>query len=127
MTQKLVSNSHYKLSLMYIMDENDNNSIFNINILQRFRNKILRSVVDGPYFVTNRVLLYDIPLESDNEAIHRFSSKYCERVSVHPIVLVNRLNMPNSEVRRLKRLLPFDTTGLRFSDNVDFKTFKFII
>jgi hypothetical protein len=36
----------------------------NINILQRFQNKVLRGIVDAPYYVSNEVIQHDIPLES---------------------------------------------------------------
>ena len=62
----------------------------------------------------DKLILHDIPLGTVKEAIHRFSAKYNERVLGHPNVLANRLNMPTSEERRLKRLLSLDlTTGLR--------------
>jgi hypothetical protein len=83
--------------------------VSNINILQRFLNKVLRAIVDAPYYVSNEVIQHDIPLESIKEAIHRYSVKYSERVSVHPNVLATQLNVREvNEVRRLKRLEPSD-------------------
>jgi hypothetical protein len=79
--------------------------VSNINILQRFQNKVLRAIVDAPYYVSNEVIQHDILLE----AIHRYSVKYSERVSVHPNVLATQLNVREvNEVRRLKRLEPSD-------------------
>lgn len=90
-------------------------SISNINILQRFQNKVLRAIVDAPYYIPNELIQHDIPLETIKDAIQRYSEKYSERVLVHPNVLANKLNVREvNEVRRLKRLLPLDlTTGLR--------------
>ncbi|KAH0813919.1 hypothetical protein GEV33_008872 [Tenebrio molitor] len=42
--------------------------VSNINILQRFQNKVLRAIVDAPYYVSNEVIQHDIPLESIKEA-----------------------------------------------------------
>ena len=90
-------------------------SITSINIIQRFQNKILRIIADAPYYVSNKIIQHDIPLETVKKAIHRFSEKHSKRVLVHPDVLANRLNVPSGEVRRLKRLMPSDlTSGLRW-------------
>ena len=90
-------------------------SISNINIMQRFQNKILRIIAEAPYYVSNKIIQDDIPLETAKEAVHRFSEKYSKRVLVHPNMLANRLNVPSGEVRRLKRLMPSDfTSGLRW-------------
>lgn len=44
--------------------------------------------------------------------IHLFNVQYSERVSVHPNVLANQLNVLDVKVQRLKRMLPSDlTTG----------------
>ena len=61
------------------------------------------------------IIQHDVPLESVKEVIYQFSVKYSARVSVHPNVLANQLNVPNiNEVRRLKRLLLLDlSTRLR--------------
>lgn len=87
----------------------------NIAILQRFQNKILRVIVDAPYYVSNVVIQRDIPVRSIKEVIHQFCVKYSERVLVHPNVLANKLNAhDNSQVRRLKRFQPSDLTrGVR--------------
>lgn len=60
----------------------------------------------------NEMIQHDIPLQSMKEAIHCFSEKYREIMLVHPNVLTNQLNVRvNSEVHRLKRLLPSDLTA----------------
>ena len=90
-------------------------SISNINIIQRFQNKILGIIADAPHYVSKKIIQHNITLETVKEAIHRFSEKYSKRVLVHPNVLANRLNVPSGEVRRLKRLMPSDfTSGLRW-------------
>ena len=45
-------------------------SISNINIIQRFQIKILRIIADVPYYVSNKIIRRDIPLETVKEAIH---------------------------------------------------------
>lgn len=87
----------------------------NISILQRFQNKVLRAIVDAPYYISNEVIQRDIPLESINEVIYQYSVNYSERLSNHPNVLANQLyESDNSEIRRLKRCQPADLAlGLR--------------
>ncbi|KAF7286364.1 hypothetical protein GWI33_005660 [Rhynchophorus ferrugineus] len=81
----------------------------NISIIQRFQNKVLRAIVAAPYYILNKVIERDIPLEPITSVIQRICVKYFERVSVHPNVLANQLNMRrDTEVRRLKRLTPPD-------------------
>lgn len=81
----------------------------NIEILQRFQNKILRMVVNAPWYVPNTVIHRDLGMLSVKEEIGKFSEKYSDRVAVHPNVLANQLmTEANPETRRLKRFKPTD-------------------
>lgn len=80
----------------------------NIEILQRFQSKVLRCIVDAPWYVPNVAIHSDLQINSVKEEIRHFSVKYNERLNVHPNRLaVNLLQTENVE-RRLKRFKPSD-------------------
>lgn len=86
----------------------------NIEILQRFQSKVLRTIVNAPWFVPNEMIQKDLKIASVKEEIRIYSEKYCKRLSTHPNDLaVNLLNEKNDK-RRLKRFKPIDLTT-RFS------------
>lgn len=80
----------------------------NIEILQRFQSKVLRNIVNAPWYVPNTVIQSDLKITSVKDEIKNFSKKYEQRLSVHPNELaVNLLNTEN-DYRRLKRFKPSD-------------------
>lgn len=89
-----------------------------IAILQNFQNKILRVTVGAPYYVFNGAILRDNPLPSIKEVIYHSSVKYNFGVTMDPNFIANRFNdHGNSEVERLKRLQPSDSTYML--DNIN--------
>jgi hypothetical protein len=57
----------------------------NIEILERFQSKVLRLIVDAPWYVSNYVIRKDLRIPTvKEEEISRFSSLYAVRISVHP-------------------------------------------
>jgi len=72
----------------------------NIDIIQRFQNKVLRSIVDAPWYIRNANLHRDLQMEMVTNEIGKFAKKHEERlvsVNVEAIQLLD-----NSElVRRL--------------------------
>lgn len=83
----------------------------NLEILQRFQNKVLRMIVDAPSFVPNSVIHHDIPLPTIQVEIEKYSMKYRQRLSDHPNPLATTLFTNNEiEMRRLKRYTPEDLT-----------------
>jgi hypothetical protein len=56
----------------------------NIEILERFQSKILRLIVDAPWYVSNSVIRNDLQVPTVKEEISRFSSYYNVGISVHP-------------------------------------------
>lgn len=77
----------------------------NLEILQRFQNKVLRVIVNAPRYMPNRMIQQDIPIPSIKEEIKNSSVKYRERMSVHPNTYANKL-FDRDEVHRLKRFQP---------------------
>lgn len=80
----------------------------NIEILQRFQSKVLRCIVDAPWFVSNTVIHKDLKINSVKDEIRINSKKYSERLSAHPNSLAVNLLTINSDVPRLKRFLTSD-------------------
>lgn len=80
----------------------------NIGILQRFQSKVLRIIVNAPWYVPNITIQRDLCVPSVKEEIQSYSAKYSKRVKVHPNKLAKRLMDEPNEPRRLKRFKPTD-------------------
>jgi hypothetical protein len=85
----------------------------NIEILPRFQNEVLRSIVNAPWYVPNNILHTDLQIPRVKAEITNFSTKYREKLTKHPNKLIPAL-LEEEEPRRLKRLKPSELT-LRFS------------
>lgn len=77
----------------------------NIEIIQRFQNKILRIVTNAPWFVPNSLIENDLQIASVQDEIKKFSQSYRERLNTHPNHLTQNLMDVNLS-RRLKRNTP---------------------
>jgi len=60
----------------------------NIEILQRFQNKILRIIVNASWYVTNNILYPDLNVPYVRDEIKRYSQKYADRMKEHPNILM---------------------------------------
>lgn len=56
----------------------------NIEIIQRFQSKVLRTIVNAPWFVPNSIIQRDLRITSVKDEIKNFSKKYKNRLSAHP-------------------------------------------
>jgi hypothetical protein len=82
-------------------------STSNIEILERFQSKVLRIIVDAPWYVPNSLIRSDLSCHTVKEEIRLYSSHYDNRLRTHPNHLrVNLLRLPDN--RRLRRFLPTD-------------------
>lgn len=79
----------------------------NIERIQRFQNKVLRSICNAPWYVTNYNIATDLQVDSIKEVITSLSKKYQLRLSDHPNVLACDLLL-GLQTRRLKRYDPTD-------------------
>jgi hypothetical protein len=77
----------------------------NIEILELFQSKVLRLIVDAPWYVSNSIIRNDLQIPTVKEEISRFSSHYNVRISVHPNELIASLTEPPIQ-RRLRRYWP---------------------
>jgi hypothetical protein len=66
----------------------------NIEILERFQSKVLRLIVDAPWYVSNSFIRNDLQIPTVKEEISRFSSHYKVRISVRHNELIASLTEP---------------------------------
>jgi len=81
----------------------------NIEILQRFQNKVLISIVNAPWYVPNTILHTDLQIPTVKAEITNFSTKYREKLITHPNELIPAL-LDEEEPRRLKCFKPTELT-----------------
>ena len=72
----------------------------NIEILQRFQSKTLRSFVDAPWYISNKAIHDDLEIPLVKDEIKRFSKHYLDRLSNHNNPLAIMLLDDTNEVRR---------------------------
>ena len=81
----------------------------NIEILQRFQNKVLRSIVNAPRYVPNTILHTDLQISTVKAEITSFSTKYREKLITHSSEVMPAL-LDEEEPRWLKRVKPSELT-----------------
>jgi hypothetical protein len=82
-------------------------STSSIEILERFQSKVLRMILDAPWYVPNTVIRRDLQIPTVKEEISLYNSQYSSRLSAHPNdLIVNLIELPDN--RRLRRHLPND-------------------
>jgi hypothetical protein len=79
----------------------------NIEVLERFQSKVLRLIVDAPWYVSNSDIRKDLQIPTVKEDISRFSSLYAVRLRAHTNELVATLTEPPIH-KRLGRYRPHD-------------------
>ena len=80
----------------------------NIEILQRFQSKTLRSLLNAPWYFTNETIHRDLKIPTIKDKIHKSRSRYNARVNNHHNPLVTQLLDTTDQIRRLKRKYPLD-------------------
>jgi hypothetical protein len=79
----------------------------NIEILECFQSKVLRLIVDAPWYVSNSVNRKDLQIPTVKEEISRFSSLYAVCLRAHTNELIATLTEPPIR-KRLRRYWPND-------------------
>jgi hypothetical protein len=77
-----------------------------IAVIQCFQNKVLRDILNAPWYVRNVDLHRDLNMEMVMAAIRRFARKHEARLHQHVNVEVIQLLDNSALVRRLKRTKP---------------------
>jgi hypothetical protein len=79
----------------------------NINIIQRFQNKVLRGIVDAPWYVRNSDLNRDLNIESVTDIIKKMAQNH-ERLHNHQNTEAIQLLNYREATRRLNRTKPLE-------------------
>lgn len=85
----------------------------NVEILQRFQSKVLRSIINAPWYVSNSCIHRDLAIPTVKQEIKNRSVTYTAKLLNHPNTLVLDLFNPRNQqqrTRRLKRKIPQDLT-----------------
>jgi hypothetical protein len=85
----------------------------NIEILQRFQNKVLRTIVNAPWYVPNSILHAHLFIPTVREEVTKHSGAHKDKLRQRPNQLIPIL-LEEQGPKRLKRYNPFDLTQ-RFS------------
>lgn len=80
----------------------------NIEIIQRFQNKVLRGIVNAPWYVRNDDLHRDLQIEFVHSIIKKYAEAHEKRLHHHVNVEAIQLLDHTDKVRRLKRTKPFE-------------------
>jgi hypothetical protein len=74
----------------------------NIQVIQRYQNKVLKCIVNAPWYVRNSDLHRDLGIETIADIIVKFTNAHAERLQNHINIEVSRLLNMNNITRRLK-------------------------
>ena len=80
----------------------------NIDVIQRFQNKVLRNIVNAPWYLRNSDLHKDLEIEPVNSETTKFARSHERRLMHHVNVEAIQLLDNTNIVRRLKRVKPFE-------------------
>jgi len=80
----------------------------NIAVIQRFQSKLLRAILNAPWYVTNAMIHSDLGISAVQDVIHDRSNKHRAKLQSHPNPLLQPLSRVNNIPRRPKRRWPAD-------------------
>jgi hypothetical protein len=75
-------------------------------IIQRQQSKILRQIVNAPWYITNCTLHHDLRIPTVQEVVKQKAIRHISNIADHPNPLLSQLLEP--VIRRLKRQWPID-------------------
>jgi len=78
----------------------------NLEILERFQSKVLRTITDAPWYVPNAVIKRDLQVLTVRQEVPNYSVTSRQRLDVHPNSLAKSLLQRTNYNRRLKRYYP---------------------
>jgi hypothetical protein len=79
----------------------------NIKIIQCFQNKVLRNIIDAPWYVRNSDLHRDLEIDTVDKQIKTYARKHEDRLHQHANVEALQILENSDIVRRFKRVKPF--------------------
>ena len=79
-----------------------------ISKIETIQAKILRTIVNAPWYVRNEDIRKDLGIPTVKEEISRFARRYRERIATHPNRLAAETNNTTNIERRLNKKHPTD-------------------
>ena len=80
----------------------------NTQIIQRLQFRVLRTLTNAPWYVSNRTLHNDLQVPYVTDEIRRLALLYKQRLQGHDNRLIEEIRNPPNVARRLKRQWPSD-------------------
>lgn len=80
----------------------------NTQIIQQFQNKVLRGIVNAPWYIRNDDLHRDLNIQVVSEIIKKYAEAHQQRLHHHVNVEAIQLLDHTDIKRRLKRTKPFE-------------------
>jgi uncharacterized protein YeeX (DUF496 family) len=80
----------------------------NIQLIQRYQNKVLKCIVNAPWYVQNSDLHRDLGIETVTDIIAKFTKSHEKRLQDHMNIEASRLLNVNNITRQLKWKKPFE-------------------
>jgi uncharacterized protein YeeX (DUF496 family) len=80
----------------------------NIQVIQRNQNKLVKCIVNAPWYVRNSDLHRDLGIVTVTDIIAKFAKSHEKRLQDHINIEASRLLNVNNITRRLKRKKPFE-------------------
>jgi hypothetical protein len=77
-------------------------------MIQRYQNKVLKRIVNAPWYVRNSDLHLDLGIETVTDIISKFAKSHEKGLQDHINIEASRLLNVNNITRRLKRKKPFE-------------------
>lgn len=80
----------------------------NIKILQTFQNKVLRDIINAPWYIRNSDIHRDLNIDYVKDVIKTFAERHQQRLQQHVNIEAKQLLDNTTCIRRLKRTKPQD-------------------
>lgn len=79
-----------------------------LNCIQTFQNKVIRNIVNAPWYVRNSDLHRDLKIPYVKDVIRKYAVKHRERLFQHVNAEASQLVRNQPTTRRLRRVIPTD-------------------
>jgi hypothetical protein len=79
-----------------------------IQVIERYQNKVLKCIVNAPWYVRNSDLHRDLRIETVTDIIAKCAKSHGKRLQDHINIEASKLLNVNNITRRLKRKKPFE-------------------
>lgn len=89
-----------------------------INIIQKFQNKVLRNIVNAPWYIRNSDIHRDLRISTVRDEIKKYAQAHRSRLISHTNAEIPKLLDTSSLTRRLKRFKPHDLIERFIHDEV---------